>query len=58
MCYLNQVKQCKRSAKLFLDYSNQNFNSTLCFSTHVKQNANNNQYLLNHVAHKTITHSV
>ena len=54
MCYLNHFKQCKLSAKRFLNYSNHKFNSTLGFTTHVNQNANNAIYLLNHVTHKTI----
>ena len=32
---------------------NKNTTSVLCFSTHVKQNANNDEYLLNHPTHKT-----
>ena len=46
MCYLNQVKH--------LNYSKHNSNSTLCFSTYVKQSANKAMYLLNHGTHKTI----
>ena len=52
MCYLNQVKHSKTSTM---------FNKTqsvLCFSTHVKQNANNDEYLSNQVTYKTINDSV
>ena len=48
MCYLNHLKQCKLSATRFLNYSNQNFNSTLGFTTLVQQNSNNAIYLLNY----------
>ena len=39
---------------LYLNYVKQNTTSVLCFSTYVKQNANNAMYLLNHPTHKTI----
>ena len=54
MCYLNQVKHCKTRAMLYINYIKQNLISVLCFSTHVKQIANNAMQLLNDVTHKTI----
>ena len=58
MCYLNKVKHCKPSAMLYLNYLEKNTKlylnyikqiiiNVLCFSTCVKQNANNAMYLLN-----------
>ena len=52
MCYLSQVKHCKPSTLLFLNYVKQNITSVLYFV--FLQNANNAIYLLNHVTHKTI----
>ena len=54
MCYLIQVKALQSFSNDFLKYSKNNFNSTLFFSTLVKQNANNKMYFLNHLTHKTI----
>ena len=47
MCNLNQVKQCKPNIMLYLNKYKfkYNKNCVLCFTMHVKQNANNDEYL-------------
>ena len=51
MCYLYQVKHCKTSTMLFLNYVKQNSRIALCVN--VNQNANNKECFLNHVTQKT-----
>ena len=51
---MKKVKYCKISAIIYLKYVKQNTISTLCFTTHVRQNANNAMYHLNQITHKTI----
>ena len=51
---MRQVKHYQTNTMLFLNYIKQNTYIVLCFSTLVKQNANDTECPLNHVPGKTI----
>ena len=58
MCYLNHVKQCKHSAKLFLNYSNRTSIVIWFLQRMLSKTQTTHLYVLNHGTHKQLMLSV